>query len=444
MKAEVEVYRTRDVFTPTTPARVAFVERNTVNDRLVNALTTPGKQIVVYGHSGSGKTTLLVNKLNQVYEQHLTTRCMKGMKFEQIILDGFDQLDSFYTSERTAGKKATVSADLIGSYLTLQTKLSASHTSEAGQKEVRILPPQLTPQALGRFMGAAGYCWVLEDFHKVDETEKAKLSQLMKIFMDLADEYSDLKIVALGAVDTARQVVDYDPEMRNRVAEIHVDLMTEKEIEAVIEKGEKALNITISNEVKRLISGCSNGLASVCHHLCLYMCNTMGIVETGPLKLSLTKASFDNAVKMYAEEASDSIKSAFDKALKQRRNSKFDNASLVINALCKFKNTGASRIQLLKKIEESVENYPSKNLSYCLSKLVTAEYGGVLRYDSNSGQYSFSDPFYRAFALAQFREHDELVGGNDVLAEFVKYLNIEFKKNIPGKVQVAVRAIRKG
>jgi ABC-type lipoprotein export system ATPase subunit len=80
MKAEVEVYRTRDVFTPTTPARVAFVERNTVNDRLVNALTTPGKQIVVYGHSGSGKTTLLVNKLNQVYEQHLTTRCMKGMK----------------------------------------------------------------------------------------------------------------------------------------------------------------------------------------------------------------------------------------------------------------------------------------------------------------------------------------------------------------------------
>lgn len=439
----MEIYRTRDVFTPTTPARVAFVERDAVNDRLVNALTTPGKQIVVYGHSGSGKTTLLVNKLNQVYEQHLTTRCMKGMKFEQIILDGFDQLESFYTSERTAAKKSTVSADLIGSYLALRAKLSASQTSEAGQKEVRILPPQLTPQALGRFMGAAGHCWVLEDFHKVDELEKAKLSQLMKIFMDLADEYSDLKIVALGAVDTARQVVDYDPEMRNRVAEIHVDLMTEKEIEAVIGKGEDALNIAVGKDIKNLISGCSNGLASVCHHLCLYMCNAMGIVETMPVKIALTKESFETAVKMYAEEASDSIKSAFDKALKQRRKSKFDNASLVINALCTFKNTGASRIQLLKKIEEGVQNYPSKNLSYCLSKLLTAEYGEVIRYDSNSGRYSFSDPFYRAFALAQFRERDESIGADDVLAQFVKYLNIEFKK-VPGKMQVAVRTIREG
>jgi len=45
---------TRDVFTPTKPARIAFVERDSVNDKLVNSLTTPGKQIVVYGHSGTG------------------------------------------------------------------------------------------------------------------------------------------------------------------------------------------------------------------------------------------------------------------------------------------------------------------------------------------------------------------------------------------------------
>ena len=86
-------YLTRDVFTPTKPARIAFVERDSVNDKLVNSLTTPGKQIVVYGHSGTGKTTLLVNKLTQLYERHITTRCMKGLKFEQLILDAFDQLE---------------------------------------------------------------------------------------------------------------------------------------------------------------------------------------------------------------------------------------------------------------------------------------------------------------------------------------------------------------
>lgn len=47
--------------------------------------------------------------------------------------------------------------------------------------------------------------------------------------------------------------------------------------------------------------------------------------------------------------------------------------------------------------------YPETNLKYLLPKLCTLEYGGILRYDSNSGLYSFADPIYRAYALAQFQ-----------------------------------------
>ena len=106
------IYFTRDVFTPAKPARIAFVERDSVNDKLVNSLTTPGKQIVVYGHSGTGKTTLLANKLTQLYERHITTRCMKGLKFEQLLLDAFDQLSPFYTQERQSVVKTSTGIDL--------------------------------------------------------------------------------------------------------------------------------------------------------------------------------------------------------------------------------------------------------------------------------------------------------------------------------------------
>lgn len=437
----IDIFQTKVVFTPSTPARVAFIERAAVNDKLVNALTTPGKQIVVYGHSGSGKTTLVVNKLNQLYGSHITTRCMKGMKFEQIILDGFDQLACFYTNERTGVVKLTKTAELASSYLTIQGKLSASITTESGQKEVRLLPPQLTPQALGRFIGAAGSCWLLEDFHKIDASEKAKLSQLMKIFMDLGDEFMDLKIIALGAVDTARQVVDYDPEMRNRVAEVHVDLMTEQEIEAIIIKGEEKLNIIVPKEIKVLISRYSNGLASVCHHLCLYMCNVDGITHTCPTSVTLTKTSFERAIQMYVSEASDSIRSAFDKALKQRRKSAFDNQTLILKALSSFKERGASRVQLQQKINESVLKYPAKNLSYCLAKLITAEYGEIVRYDSNSGLYSFSDPIYRAFALAHFRglENDDAIVKSDI-TELMLQLTAELRKHFPkNSIRVAIQ-----
>lgn len=57
-----EVYSVHAVFTPTTQVRVNFVQRSSVNDRLVDALMTPGKQLVVYGESGSGKSTLLLKK----------------------------------------------------------------------------------------------------------------------------------------------------------------------------------------------------------------------------------------------------------------------------------------------------------------------------------------------------------------------------------------------
>ena len=404
----MQTFLTRDVFTPTKPARIAFVERESVNDKLVNSLSTPGKQIVVYGHSGTGKTTLLVNKLTQLYERHITTRCMKGLKFEQLILDAFDQLAPYYTQERQTVNKSSGGIDLGASYLMLQAKLSAQTSTDSSEKQTRILPPQLTPQALGRFLGAQRACWVLEDFHKVDEGEKEKLSQLMKVFMDLSDDYPELKIIALGAVDTARQVVDYDHEMRNRVAEVHVSLMTEQEIASIISKGEKALNVKFSPEIKQLVSRHSNGLASVCHHLCLNMCNAAGIVETTDgHPTELTRQHCEHAVKTYVEEASDSIKSAFDKALKQRRKTQYDNARLILEALSGLGESGTARTEIHKRIQRSEPRYPEANLKYLLPRLCTIEYGGILRYDSNSGLYSFADPIYRAYALAQFQSGNQ-------------------------------------
>ena len=87
MKKVMNEYKVTDVFTPTKPARYTFVERLPVNDKLVAALRTPGKQIVVYGYTGSGKTTLLENKLHQLYESHITSRCITGLKFEQLVLN---------------------------------------------------------------------------------------------------------------------------------------------------------------------------------------------------------------------------------------------------------------------------------------------------------------------------------------------------------------------
>lgn len=398
------IYSVREVFTPSAPARVAFVERDRINNKLVNALQTPGKQVVVYGHSGSGKTTLLVNKLHQIYEKHLTSRCMVGVTFEQLVIDAFDQLAPYYVSEDARATKHARTSELSGIYSLIQAKLSANVTSETAEKTVRVLPPQLTPQNLARFIGASGCCWVLEDFHKIAEPEKSKLSQLMKVFMDLADDYPTLKVVAIGAVDTARQVVDYDPEMKNRVAEIRVELMDPPEILEIIARGESALNVSIPQNIKSSIANYSAGLASVCHHLCLNMCDAAGVAQTCSEPYPIPAECFKEAMKLYVEEASDSIKSAFDKALKKERSNKFDNANIILRTLCRIDENGAARSELLRRIHETYPDFPNSNLEHYLRKLQREEYGSLIRFSELSNCYSFSDPFYRVFAMVLYEE----------------------------------------
>lgn len=432
-------YNTYSVFTPTSPARLTFVEREAVNNRLVDALRTPGMQIVVYGHSGSGKTTLLVNKLTQLYERNITSRCMKDVTFDQLVLDAFDQLSVFYTSEVTDKKCKTISSKLSQDYLTLKSEINASISSEKSNKLARVLPPQLTPQALARFMGEANTCWVLEDFHKISHDERTKLSQTMKVFMDMADEYNNLKIIAIGAVDTARQVIEYDPEMRNRVSEIHVPLMLKNELHEIIDKGGDLLNIEFDEDLKSEVSSFSNGMASVCHQLCLNVCTSENIYETYDEPVIIDSEHIRTALSMYLEQSSDTIKKAFDAAFNQKRTKLFDNAKLILKAMTEFDQEGATRSEIYAKVLKIQPKYPQGNMTVFIKKLCENSDVAILRYDANSGKYSFKDPIYRAFALAYFTKHKTQktiqikLDDFDSLLKELK-LNIVFKKPAADKV----------
>lgn len=397
-----EKYKLNDVFTPSRPARITFVDREKINNRIVRALQIPGMQVVIYGHTGSGKTTLLENKLFQIYEKHIRTNCMKGMTFDQIILDAFDQLSEFYCDEITNRRKQSIDTSAQAAYLDIKLKLGASSEEEETTKKKRIIPPQLTAQSLARLMGQAGYCWVLEDFHKIDSKHKENLSQMMKVFMDMSDKYPDLKIIALGAVNTAREVVQYDKEMKKRVTEIHVEPMNAEEIKEIIKKGCTALNIVINKELSEDIAHHSNGLASICHKICYILCDNAAIIETVKTAVKFDQSDLQNALSEYITDESDTIKCAFDKAAKLK------GAENILRTLAKINGDGASAEDILQSSKESEHSKTSlEKTKEILDNLGTEPYGEAIKFDTDSGKYSFSDPFLCAFALAYFEEKDK-------------------------------------
>jgi hypothetical protein len=240
-------YSVFEVFTPTTQARINFVPRKQVNDQLVDALRTPGKQLIIYGESGSGKSTLLQKKLEELYSDHITSRCNSAMNFDQLLLDAFDQLERFYVEGRSTTFDSKVSASLASSFSRIRASINSERKESEGSSERRIVPPQLTPQRLGEFLGAQDLCWVIEDFHKMQPEHKRPLTQALKVFSDLGASFPSAKIIAVGATDTARQVVEYEPEMSNRVSELQVPLMNDQELREIVTNGQLLLNIDLSS-----------------------------------------------------------------------------------------------------------------------------------------------------------------------------------------------------
>ncbi|MER2101211.1 ATP-binding protein [Pseudomonas atacamensis] len=427
MEVEPTVYQ---VFTPATPANLTFIERDEINNNLVNALRTPGKQIVIYGHSGSGKSTLINKKLERLYESHVISRCMQGMSFDQLVLDAFDQLSPFFTTEKTARNSDSVGVQLNATYLGIKNQISGLGLRERSDKSIRLLPPQLTLQNLARFMGQAKSCWILEDFHKINEGDRALLSQAMKVFVDMAGEYNTLKIIAIGAVDSARQVVKYDNEMRTRVAEIHVPLMNVHELQDIIIKGAELMNLRFDSSLSSTISHYAAGLPSICHTLCLNICVHLDFNTPRKELVVIKKESLQPALKMYLDEASDTLKMAFENNLKQSKVKKYNNAELIVKALSELPQEGGTRADIFKRIAKYESDYPQGNLTKYLKQMCETETTPLIRSSENSGKYAFIDPLYRAFAMVLVSSSDsqdphELIDWNDVIANFIKNFSTE-------------------
>lgn len=341
------------------------------------------------------------------------------MTYEQIILDAFDQLNPYYNSELAKKKTKKIDSSLSSEYMGIKASLGASMVEETALKAVRALPPQLTAQRLARFIGEARCCWVLEDFHKISASEKKPLAETMKVFMDAAIDFLEPKLVFLGAVATAREVVAYDSEMRGRVAEIEVPLMEENELEEIIKLGQARLNVTFPRNIKKKIVKYSNGIARVCHQLALNTCDAHGLHQTasGSVPEKLTVKDFNKAVENYVTDESDSLQELFDRALRQTRKRKYNNCKLILQTLALSDDPkGLTKGELAEAIRKEEPNYPPGNLTRYLDELKSEKRSSILLLDVVSGRYDYSNPFYKTFARLVFaRERDEVLSVDGAL-----------------------------
>ncbi|MGR3855891.1 AAA family ATPase [Chryseobacterium indologenes] len=383
-------YKLNEVFTPNTVAKVTYVKRELLEGDLKKYISLPGKQIVIYGHSGGGKTTLIRNILNKEKINYVRTHCENCTTFNELLLNAFDSLNRFYIQEKTSSSTYNINSELKSDYKLISAKISESLSTTDGIKQIRIVPPQLTPQKLAQFLGEIKSVWIIEDFHKVRKDEKQRIADVIKIFIDQANDYPDVKIVCIGAVGTARELIELDDNLRNRIAEMFVPLLTDNEIKSIINKGSNSLNISIPEQLMDKVIYYSNNLGSLAHQICYDICYHNDIFKTKLFRDYINTGDFKIAVESYVRKNSDSFLKLYDQIISERAGWKI----LKTFDYTEKEHLSFEEIKLGIRDNETISD---EDLILILDKFSLSEYSEIIRYDAVSKKYSISTPFFRAF-----------------------------------------------
>lgn len=176
--------------------------------RLLVALRTDGRSVVIEGPSGIGKTTSVIKAITEA-----------GLA-EQVL------------------------------------SLSARKNDDIAF--IRELPNHLP-------LGTV----VIDDFHRLDNHSKKKLADLMKTLADEGAAHS--KIIVLGIPNAGQSLISFGKDLANRIEIIQFEANPEYKIEELIAKGERALNVSLNirEEIVSAAQGSFYIAQMLAYHTCI-------------------------------------------------------------------------------------------------------------------------------------------------------------------------------
>lgn len=383
-----------DVFTPNTTAKFTYIERKLIEENFLKNIDISGRQIIIYGHSGSGKTTLTRRMLKRAGVNFIITHCESTTTFNDLLLSAFDKLNRFYISQKESNQTYSVTSAMKAEYQSLSAEVSKQNSSSYTEIACRVVPPQLTPQKLAQFLGEVNAVWVIEDFHKIRENEKVRLADVLKIFIDAANDYSNVKIICIGAVGSARELVNFDTNLYPRISELHVPLLSEEEIKKIINLGCKCLNIEMSESLTEKIVFYSNQLASLTHQMCYEICFKNNVPKTKFLRKHLNDDQFKSAIQGYIDTNSDTLKGIYESITKNQL------VWYILKTVISVEKESLTVQEIKSRINNKRHFFEDDDIIAELRNL-SNDTVGILRYNSNSEKYSISTPFWGAFLKMQ-------------------------------------------
>lgn len=295
------------VFRPSTPidSRNLFAGRMDQLMKMVEAVHQPGLHVVVFGERGVGKTSIAN------------------------MISPFLQALSKPPSEGNPRLVIKINANQEDTFDTIWKRVFTEVTWENQKPTIGFSPTNLTErQTLYGAMGLAddvgidqvrhglsvlpGAVIVIDEFDRVRPERRGLFTDLVKL---LSDYSLPVTIVFVGVSETIDELIADHASISRSVVQVQMPRMRAEELEEILTKSSKAIDMDFESEAKRLIINTSQGLPHYTHLIGLHSAKAAIHAGESTVTARSVKDGFDTS----ARDAIQSVRTKYLDAIRSAR-----------------------------------------------------------------------------------------------------------------------------
>ncbi|MEA2818756.1 MAG: hypothetical protein QOJ86_760 [Bradyrhizobium sp.] len=377
---EASRFEAGQLFTPSTPIAVAefFSGRKKEIGQLFEAIAERGRHAMVYGERGVGKTSL-----SQVVPLMLPKRISRVHHLRKAV-DPKDNFDSiwrkvFRDMRVESGPELERGAYVVDGY------------------ENREITPDDVIRELGNFGHNDVPIIVIDEFNEVRDPATPRL--MANAIKGLSDSGVNATVIVVGVADDVNELIAGHESISRCCEEVLMPRMGQHELREVIDSRIARLGMHIEMPAKWKIVNLSAGMPTFVHGLGKYSC----YAAIDRRRMTISEKDVDSAIDTVLDSSQQSLKQAFEKAIKSNQPTAKFREVLIACALAKTDDSGfftqtAVRSPLSQMLGREME---IGHLRPQLHELIEVRRGGVIeRIGEERGfRYRFADPAMQPYVI---------------------------------------------
>lgn len=369
------------LFTPSTPIAVAefFSGRNKEINQLFEAIAERGRHAILYGERGVGKTSL---------SQVVPLMLPRGVRQVHHIRKAADPSDNFKSIWMKVFRDIRVATEIDGRPTTVTV---------ADLYADRDITPDDVIRELSSFNANDVPIVVIDEFNEVLDPNTPQL--MANTIKGLSDDGVNATVIIVGVADNVNDLISEHKSISRCCEEILMPRMKKDELREVIEKRVSHLGMQIDGDAKWKIVNLSKGLPTFVHGLGKFSCYS----AIDRRRLKIIESDVDKAIDTILDSSQQSLKQAYEIAVKSNQPSARYKHVLTACALARADESGfftqtAVRGPLSSMLGRMIE---IGHLRPQLHELIEDNRGNVIeRVGEERGyRYRFSDPAMQPYVI---------------------------------------------